>query len=175
MKISFSVILLFVGVFSFASNPPEISEVRESFYNGWTGECGAPDLYNQLKESYLSDPIKIAYKDAAKMTLANCVGNPWKKYQYFKRGKGELEKAIELEPENIEIRFLRFAVQINLPGILNYNNTEEDKQFLIESLILQRQNTTPDEFKYFVMDQMVQSEESTQEEKSRLNLLLSKK
>ena len=78
-------------------------------------------------------------------------------------------------PENIEIRYLRFAVQINLPGFLNHNNREEDKQFLIESLILQTQNTIPDEFKHFVMDQMVQSEEITQEEKSRLNLLLSKK
>lgn len=174
MRTSFLVILVFVGAFSFASNPPGISEVRELFYNGWTGECGASDLYNQLYELDLKDPVLIAYKGAAEMTLANCVGNPWKKYQYFKSGKSELEAAINQDPDNFEIRYLRFAVQINLPGILNYNNIEEDKQFLIERLILQVQNTSLDEYMNFVLDQMIQSEELSLEEKSKLNFLISK-
>lgn len=174
MRISFLVILVFVGVFSFAVNPPGISEVRESFYNGWAGECGASHLYNQLHEFELEDPVLVAYKGAAEMTLANCVGNPWKKYQYFKSGKSELEAVINQEPDNFEIRYLRFAVKINLPSILNYNNIEEDKQFLIERLILQVQNTTPDAYMNFVLDQMIQSEELSPEEKSKLNFLISK-
>lgn len=174
MRLNLIVILVFAGAYSFASNPPGISEVRESFYNGWAGECGASDLYNQLHEFELEDPVLIAYKGAAEMTLANCVGNPWKKYQYFKSGKSEIEAAINQDPDNFEIRYLRFAVQINLPGILNYNNIEEDKQFLIERLILQVQNTSLDEYMNFVLDQMIQSEELSLEEKSKLNFLISK-
>ena len=174
MRLNLILIFIFIGFGSIANNPPGISEVRDSFYHGWTGECGASDLYNQLSELELEEPLLVAYKGAALMTLANCVGNPWKKYQYFKSGKSELESAIKEEPDNFEIRYLRFAVQINLPGILNYSNIEEDKQFLIERLILQVQNTTLDAYMNFVLDQMIQSEALSSEEKNKLNFLISK-
>lgn len=175
MKLRLIILFIFIGVFAFANNPPAIDEVRDSFFYSWEGECGATELHTQLQDLNLSNPVIIAYKGAAEMTMANCVSNPWKKYQYFKDGKKELEAAIEKEPDNIEIRYLRFAVQENLPGILNYNNLEEDKEFLIESLILQTQNNIPDEYINFVMEQLIQSEELSQEEKSKLNLLLSRR
>lgn len=174
MKLNLLILLIFFGLVSLASKAPEISEVRNSFFHGWVGECGASDLYLSLDKYDLTDPILIAYKGAAEMTQANCVSFPWKKYQFFKNGKRELESAIVLKPENFEIRYLRFAVQCNLPDILNYNNIEEDKQFLIESLTLQMQNTIPDEYMSFVLKQMIQSDELSKEEKSKLNLLLSK-
>ncbi len=163
------------GVFGFAITPPTVEEVRDSFYNGWESECGATELYAQLQGLELSNAVLVAYKGAAEMTLANCVSNPWKKYQYFKNGKKELEAAIEKDPENFEIRYLRFAVQSNLPGILNYNNLEEDKEFLIESLILQTQINIPVDYINFVLEQLIQSEELSLEEKNKLNLLLSKR
>jgi hypothetical protein len=175
MRLNLFILLVFLGVASFASKAPEVSEVRDSFFYGWAGECGASDLYLRLEKYELTDPILIAYKGAAEMTQANCISSPWKKYQFFKNGKRELESAIVLKPENFEIRYLRFAVQCNLPAILNYNNIEEDKQFLIESLTLQMQNTIPDEYMNSVLMQMIQSDELSQEEKSKLNLLLSKK
>lgn len=175
MKLRLIILLMLSGVFGFASNPPSFEEVRDSFFYGWNGECGATELYTQLQDLEVSNPIIIAYKGATEMTLANCVSNPWKKYQYFKNGKKELEAAIEKEPENFEIRYLRFAVQSNLPGILNYNNLDEDKEFLIESLILQTQNNIPVDYINFVLEQLIQSEELSQDEKSKLNLLLSKR
>jgi len=175
MKLRLIIVFVITGVFGFASNTTTIDEVSDSFFYGWEGECGATELYTQLQDFNLSNPVIQAYKGAAEMTQANCVGNPWEKYQYFKDGKKELETAIEKEPDSLEIRYLRFAVQENLPGILNYNNIEEDKEFLIESLILQMQNNIPGEFLNFVLKQLIKSDELSQEEKGKLNLLLSRR
>lgn len=175
MKLRLIIVFVNTGVFGFASNTTTIDEVSDSFFYGWEGECGATELYTQLLDLELNNPVIIAYKVAAEMTLANCVGNPWKKYQYFKDGKKELEAAIKKEQNNLEIRYLRFAVQENLPGFLSYNNLEEDKEFLIESLILQTQNNIPGGYLNLVLEQLIHSEELSQEEKSKLNLLLSRR
>jgi hypothetical protein len=175
MRVKTIVILALISIVGFAGNPPETSEIRDAFFQGWNGECGATDLYNQMLDLEINDPVLIAYKGAAEMTMANCVGNPWKKYQYFKKGKEKIETAITKYPDNFEIRYLRFAVQSNLPGFLNYNHLEEDVHFLIESLILQTQNSIPDDYRDFVVEHLLTSEELSQEEKGKLNLLISKK
>lgn len=46
-----------------------------------------------------------------------------------------LDEAVESDPSNFEIRFLRFATQDKAPGFLGYNdNLDEDKSFLISNL-----------------------------------------
>ena len=43
-----------------------------------------------------------------------------------------LETVIASNIYNIELRFLRFAIQTNVPSFLNYDsNIEEDKNFLL--------------------------------------------
>jgi len=174
MKTRLLILSLLIGLFSLAKSPPEINEIRNEFFLGWQGECGASDLYEQLQHLNLTkDPLMLAYRGAAEMTMANCVFNPWKKYNYFKKGKNALEQAIQKEPKNLEIRYLRFLTQSYLPFFLNYNNLEEDKKFIIESIILQWNDSIPDEHMRFLVEQMIQSEKLSQEEKDRLNLLLS--
>lgn len=43
------------------------------------------------------------------------------KLKLFKEGKKKLEKAISLEQNNAEYRFLRLIIQENCPPILKYN------------------------------------------------------
>ena len=46
-----------------------------------------------------------------------------------------LEKSISIEPENIELRFLRLTIQANLPSFLGYSeNKENDKAFVLAHL-----------------------------------------
>lgn len=174
MRLALIVIMVCFGLAGNANIPLDISQVRDSFFNGWLGECGATKLFSQLENVELNEPILSAYKGAAEMTLANCVSNPFKKYHYFNDGKAGLESAVANDPENFEIRYLRFVVQGQLPAILNYNNKDEDRQFLIESLLLQSRNTIPDEYMNFVLEQIIQSNELSQDEKKKLSLLLNK-
>ncbi len=52
---------------------------------------------------------------------------------YFKKGKRHLESAVSKAPENLEIRFLRYTCQVEMPHFLGYNkNITEDKKFILE-------------------------------------------
>ena len=69
------------------------------------------------------------------MVMAKHVINPFSKLSYFSKGKQLLEKTIEADAKNVELRFLRFAVQTNLPSFLGYKeHIQKDKAFLIKSI-----------------------------------------
>ena len=47
--------------------------------------------------------------------------------KYFNRGKSILEEAIEANPLNVELRYLRYSLQKRVPDFLGYNaNIDED-------------------------------------------------
>ena len=55
------------------------------------------------------------------------------KMSNLKKGTAILEDALKKMPDNIELRFLRLSIQLNLPGFLGYNdNVESDKKFVLK-------------------------------------------
>lgn len=78
-----------------------------------------------------SAAVLVCYKGAARMISAKYTHNPLKKYSAFVKGKKLVEAAVARDSSNIEIRFLRFTIQTNLPGFLNYHdNINSDKQYI---------------------------------------------
>jgi hypothetical protein len=69
------------------------------------------------------------------MMMANYVFSPFRKMSYFSKGKNLLEKSIEKQKDNIELRFLRFAVQTSIPFFLGYGSSvKQDKLLLINTV-----------------------------------------
>lgn len=109
---------------------PSLSEVRQLYLNSAEEEAAAKEL---LKLSKANDDtaVILGYKGAAEMMLAKHVFNPLSKMSHFNKGKKAFSKAIETEPANVELRFLRFSVQSETPDFLGYkDNLEEDKKIL---------------------------------------------
>lgn len=86
----------------------------------------------------------LAYLGALQTIRANHVFSPITKLSTFKEGKKNIEQAINKEPNNAELRFIRLSIQKNAPSFLGYkSNMKEDTEFIrknrhqIESLILQ--------------------------------------
>jgi len=76
-------------------------------------------------------PVYLAYLGGLQSIWANHVGNPITKLKTFNKGKKNLEKAVPMDSENIEIRFIRWSVQKNAPRFLGYyQQIEEDKKFI---------------------------------------------
>ena len=51
----------------------------------------------------------------------------------MKKANRTINAAVNQSPANIEIRFIRFAVQKNIPPFLGYSeNLEEDKNYIIQ-------------------------------------------
>ena len=117
------------------SQQPDISEVRSLYKEAASKEAAAKELLKVTSQKKAKDPLFKGYHGVAQMMMAKHVGNPFKKLSYFNKGKDLFSEAIEANPGNVELRFLRFTVQAETPGFLNYKqNLQEDKKILLSRI-----------------------------------------
>jgi len=174
MKIYITVILLILGLVSQAQNFSNL-EVRNMYFDGWEGQCGALDLVKRFNDAnIINDALILAYLGAATTTLANCKKFPTSKLSVFFEGKRMLEDAIEMDPENVEIRFIRYTIQTNIPGILNYDDMESDKKMLMEYLRAKQKTSTDVDLSQRIIEYLIEHGDLTNEEQSELNLINNK-
>jgi len=135
MKKLLFLLLLIVGTKSYAYIPSQ-SEIRILYQQATTKEEACQKLISILQSySESSNPLLAGYKASATMMMANYVFNPFRKMSYFSKGKNLLEKSIKKQKDNIELRFLRFAVQTSIPSFLGYGSSiEQDKLVLINAV-----------------------------------------
>lgn len=126
-------LLLFKNVHA---SDPEIQQVKDLFEASAQSKASADRLSDLLANTgHSAPPLLICYKGAAEMMQAKYGFNPISKFKRFKRGKALIEYAVKKDPDDIAIRFLRFAIQTNLPAFLNYNDDiNNDKIYLITHL-----------------------------------------
>ena len=166
------ILMLFAGYQVLAFGP---MDARRMYFEGWDDKCGATDLVDSLTHIEVEkDAVLMAYKGAAFTTLANCKVSPFSKLSVFNKGKDLLEKAIETDADNVEARFLRYTVQTNIPGILNYNNLDEDKKFMLERLTLP-QRPVDAELKSIIAGYMLEHGDLSDSERSALKNIMAKK
>ncbi len=128
-------ILAFLGTFNLTGQPP-IEKLRSLLEVASTNEKANNDLLALTKSATLKEnTVNYAYHAAALTTMANHVFWPTEKLDYFNEGKEKLEKAVNFDLQNVEIRFIRFCVQSGSPSIVGYKeNMVEDKKFILSNL-----------------------------------------
>ncbi|MBQ19410.1 MAG: hypothetical protein CMD31_01520 [Flavobacteriales bacterium] len=118
----------------------------------------------------INTPVSNAYKGAYTMMKAKYVSSPFKKYAYFNQGKALIEKAIEQAPNNLEIRYLRAMLQVNLPKFLNYyENLNEDIDFVLKNLMIEQISK---ELKYKIIINLVAANLISNEQKATFFYLI---
>lgn len=127
---------LFLIINFVSANELEVTNLRNLYYQAAENEAASKKLSNLLeKVNTKSSPIFVCYKGAADMMEAKYAFNPISKLSKFKKGKNLIEAAIKLDPNDMEMRFLRFSIQTNLPGFLGYDNSiKNDKEVLISKI-----------------------------------------
>jgi hypothetical protein len=148
---------------------PSIKEVRVMYEKAATDKISCKKLINLLQPfGEKNNPLLLGYKGGATMMMAQYVQNPFTKLSYFKSGKDMLQKAIEVDERNVELRFLRFTVQSNVPAFLGYRNKiAEDKTFLLNSLSVKRDPFLEKLILTFLRNSEILSEKEKQELKNR--------
>lgn len=126
--------LIILSAQCFASTP--IREVRLLYQTAINEEKSCKALLVFLSPyTEQNSPLLLGYKASATMLMAKYAINPFNKLSYFNEGKKMLERAIQMDENNVELRFLRFAVQNNAPSFLGYRNQiTGDKAFLLKSV-----------------------------------------
>ncbi len=163
--------LIFILLITFSANcfakTPSLDEVRLLYQKAVRGKAACQKLtailhpYNEE-----NNPLLGGYRACATMVMAKHTINPLRKLSYFSKGKQLLEKTIAADAKNVELRFLRFAVQTNLPSFLGYkDHIQKDKAFLIKSI----GHLNDLELKRQVIAYLKDSDYVTAPEKQRLN------
>jgi hypothetical protein len=114
-------------------NNPSVEEIRKLFPNAHSSESTAILFASKLKDvSEKDEAVLIAYKGSSIVIVSKFEKKLNKKINGLKEGSKWIEKAINSDPKNIEIRLIRLSIQENLPNVVNYKkNKTEDKNFIL--------------------------------------------
>lgn len=143
----------------------ELSGIRSLYKVAAEKESAARKLLQLTEDRSVEHPVYFGYKGAGHMMMAKHVINPISKMSHFNKGKKIFTAAIEKSPSNLELRFLRFAVQSEAPAFLGYKeNIEEDKSLLLNGVM----NIEDDQLQKMISDYLITSEEVSEVEKAGL-------
>jgi hypothetical protein len=129
--------LLIVGILALLiGSEPDLSNLRRLFQLSATRQDAAKQLNELLaRVDTNAAPLMVCYKGASEMMQAKYAFSPVVKLRKFNAGKVLMEKAIARDSLNLEMRFLRFSIQCNLPSFLGYHDQEVvDKVLIINNI-----------------------------------------
>jgi len=127
-----ALLIFYIATFSNVTTAADLSNIRELYVKASADETLHSMLVSTLEPVDKDSPILFGYKAAAHMMSAQYTYNPYSKYRYFKEGRTMIESIIRSHPDNVELRYLRLSIQVNLPEMLNYSeNVKEDTNFLL--------------------------------------------
>ena len=126
---------LFIGVFLFSllGNAQSIETIRKEFHKAVLNPEMSEDFHAYMKNCEQSSPRVQAYKAVSEAMLAQVVWNPFTKLSQVRKYREAMTIAVESSPDNIEIRFLRLAIEHNLPPFLGMSeHVNEDLSLILE-------------------------------------------
>ena len=112
-----------------------LKQIREDFSKAVVQKNECVELEKALETCKAQEPMKMGYYGAVMIMRAKYELNPLSKYNYFKNGRSILEAAIAVSENNMELRYLRHAIQTNIPSFLGYNDDiAADRKFLEQNI-----------------------------------------
>jgi len=137
----------------------DMAVLRKLLPEAATCETKAEHL-NACLDSLRTDKAVITgYKGVVKILLCQYTRNPIKIWEHFSSGKTMLEKALEKEPGNVELHFLRFTVQTHVPQITCYTGQiESDKKMLLQYLTCANNDHADADLRTMITSYLLQSE-----------------
>ena len=112
---------------------PLLFELRTNLQKAFQEEGECEKLYEKIKNLENPEPIVKGYMGAIYVARARHI-TFFKKMKNLNTGIDLLEEAIKGDPKDVELRFLRLTIQVNLPKFLGYHqDVEKDKIFVLEN------------------------------------------
>ena len=127
-------------------------EVRKAYYLAVDNEESLKAFEAILINFNNPDNTILGYIGMSFMLKAKYAWLPNNKWEYFNKGKKFLESAISKDPNNIELKFMRFCIQNNTPTFLRYNkDLEKDKSQIFKSF----SSIVDDDLKFRISNYMI--------------------
>lgn len=112
-----------------------LAQLRDRYQEAIEDREEAQALWRKLKDYRGESGIFLAYKAATRVLVAQHILLPLTKLAMLKEAMALFRQAVRLDPDNPEIRFLRYSIQYNLPAFLmESGDMSEDKRVILANL-----------------------------------------
>jgi hypothetical protein len=157
--------LIFLVSFLFPADK-SLNEIRSLYHASIYSSEKSKEIITYFDTEPGKTPIEMAYEGASRMVGAKHLFFPTDKLSTFRKGKVLIEEAVKKEPNSIEIRYLRYSIQLESPSFLSYRqNLSEDRKFLIDHYKEVRDN----ELKLRLKDFLIKEAKLSIEERKIIN------
>lgn len=138
MKFYSLVAVLVMSTLMAFSSVHSIEDIRKKYQLAVYDSKVTNALSDKLSKIENPDALTLAYKGCTEALKAKHAWNPYNKLDYMNSFDKIINEAISKSPDDIEIRFLRYSVQLNTPKYLGLSkNLAEDKSMIV-NLFLQK-------------------------------------
>ncbi len=113
-------ILILLFIQSISAQSYDLNKIRHTYKKSGMDEKENEKLLELSKNC--QTPIITGYYASALTIKAKFVFSPFSKLEYFNKGTKLLDKTVTENPDNIELRFMRFCIQTRAPHFLGYDD-----------------------------------------------------
>ena len=166
----FVFMLAALTVFAAQANEPDLAPLRKKLMLAINSKQTTDSLYNTLSQNNKKTPVLVAYMATTEALKAKHCWNPYLKFKYLGLSGTDMQKAIEADPHNIEIRFMRFSIQHNLPGFLGMSHDlNTDRLEIIKQVSSHNYGTADRELTEAIIKFLIASKRCTPAESALLH------
>lgn len=127
----FSFLLLLIS----SSSAQTLTELRTAYMKGLHNIDTMPKVYEMFKKVENPDGKVLAYKGAIEAIMTKTTWNVFKKMSYLKDSEESFKQAVQKNPNDVEVRFMRMAVQFEIPSYLGFSeDIDTDKEFIVKHI-----------------------------------------
>jgi hypothetical protein len=114
---------------------PNLNTIRKLLITALNSSKTTDSLYTNLGNIKNRSSLINGYMGTLQALKAKHTWNPYFKIKYLNDAEKTFKSAITGDPSNIEIRFMRFSVEHNVPGFLGYTkNLVADRTEIIKQI-----------------------------------------
>lgn len=114
-------------------NQKEIALLKADLVKAVENSKLADSLYRKLTKLPNKTALILAYSGTLEALKAKHSWNPYNKIKYVKVALKTMQKAINMDSENLEIRFMRFSIEHFTPSFLGFSkDLDVDRKEIIK-------------------------------------------
>jgi len=167
---SFFLFCVTLSAFSALKQKTDITEIRKQMLRAINSSKVTDSLYSNLRIISKKPPLVTAYVGALEALKAKNSWNPYNKIKYLNISGKTVDEAVNASPNDMEIRFIRFSIQSNLPHFLGLDkDITADKTEIIKQLQQKHYGSADKVFVQNIIKFMIDSKQCTPHEISILH------
>jgi len=162
------------------TNPEQklLNDLRLTYYRAVEEEDSIPELEEFITKNYVAvsevnKALAVAYTAGIDAVKSKHAFWPLTKLNYLKKSLETLESAVKIEPDNLEVRFMRFSILHYVPGFLGYSNERnDDAKVIFKELLKKNYNLIDKKIQKGIYEFLVDSERLSEKETELLIIQL---